>query len=104
MSTKKGAYKRLCENESKTMEEIININIKQGSIEKVPLECLSLSSHTYYSLKKGGVKNLFDLISKSYEELLNIKNLGITRADEIIEKLRSLSLKLKEKQNNIEKF
>lgn len=68
------------------MEKIIDITIEE----------LNFSVRTYNCLKRANINTVEDLIEKTYEEMIEVKNLGKKNLDEIINKLSSLGLTLKE--------
>ena len=62
----------------------------------ITLEELDLSVRSYNCLKRAGINTVKDLSEKTYEDMLTVKNLGKKSLEEVICKLASLGLELKE--------
>jgi hypothetical protein len=61
-----------------------------------PIENLNLSVRAYNSLRRARCYTAEDLSKKTYSDLLKIRNLGAKCANEIIEKLAKLNIKISE--------
>ena len=59
------------------------------------VEEMDLSVRSYNCLKRAGINTIEDLIKRSEEDMLKVKNLGRKSLDEVIHKLESLGLGLK---------
>ena len=68
------------------MEKVLTITIEE----------LDLSVRTYNCLKRAGINTVKDLYEKTYEDMLEVRNLGKKSLEEVIKKLASLGLALKE--------
>lgn len=60
------------------------------------IEDLDLSKRSYHCLRRANIRTLEDLTQKSVYDLMKIRNLGRSSLNEIISKLTSYGLKLKE--------
>lgn len=74
------------ENQSSSMKDDINLNIK--------IEELDLTVRSFNCLKKAGIEEVGQLSKLSMNELLKIKNLGRKSLDEILEKMKELGYDL----------
>jgi DNA-directed RNA polymerase subunit alpha len=63
---------------------------------RITLEELDLSVRSYNCLKRAGINTVKDLSEKTYEDMLKVRNLGKKSLEEVIQKLVSLGLALKE--------
>ena len=63
---------------------------------RITLEELDLSVRSYNCLKRAGINTVEDLSEKTYEDMLKVRNLGKKSLEEVIQKLASLGLALKE--------
>jgi DNA-directed RNA polymerase subunit alpha len=62
------------------------------------IEQLDLSVRALNCLKREGIHNLGDLLECTREDLMDIRNFGEKSVDEVIEKLESMGLHLKQKE------
>lgn len=69
---------------------------RQAEMMAMPIENLDLSVRSYNCLKHSNIETVDQLISRSYDELIRIRNLGRRSSQEIVEKLHSMGLHLKE--------
>lgn len=60
------------------------------------IEDLELSVRSHNCLKRANINTVEQLIKKSKDEMLKVKNLGAKSLEEVIEKITSLGLKLRE--------
>ena len=65
---------------------------------RITLEELDLSVRSYNCLKRAGINTVKDLSEKTYEDMLEVRNLGKKSLEEVIQKLASLGLALKESE------
>lgn len=63
------------------------------------IEELDLSVRSYNSLKRVGINTIEDLTYKSYEEIRKIYNLGKKSFEEIVEKLNSMGIELRDEED-----
>lgn len=68
---------------------------KQVKMLEMPIEELDLSVRSYNSLKRANINTVEDLTKKSKGDMLKVKNLGLKSLEEVIEKIHSLGLSLK---------
>ena len=66
------------------------------NILNMPIESLNLSTHAYSRLKQSGYYTVGKLVEATADELLRIRYLGKGTFDEIVGKLDSLGLSLKQ--------
>ncbi|MBQ7642957.1 MAG: DNA-directed RNA polymerase subunit alpha [Clostridia bacterium] len=65
-------------------------------IKTLPIEEMDLSVRSYNCLKRANVHTIEDLIKKTEEDMLKVRNLGKKSLDEIIYKLQTYGLSLKD--------
>ncbi|MDY6367582.1 MAG: DNA-directed RNA polymerase subunit alpha [Clostridia bacterium] len=89
-----------------SLSEVGNIGIlvppeedKKMKILEMSIEEMDLSVRSYNCLKRAGLHTVEDLTEKTEEDMLKFRNLGKKSLDEVIAKLVSLGLKLKEKED-----
>ena len=63
------------------------------------LEELDLSIRSYNCLKRAGINTVSDLVSKTFDDMMKVRNLGRRSLDEVILKLKSLGLRLKDDES-----
>ena len=78
--------------------------VKKGEnpIDKIlqtTIEDMDLSVRSYNCLKRANIHTIEDLTKKSEDDMLKVRNLGRKSLDEVIQKLESLGLSLKEKED-----
>ena len=61
------------------------------------IEELELSIRPSNCLKRAGIQTVEDLVKKTEEDMLKVRNLGRKSLDEVIRKLESMGLSLKNK-------
>ena len=61
------------------------------------LDDMDLSVRSYNCLKRAGIQTVGDLTDKSEEDMLKVRNLGRKSLDEVIAKLESYGLSLRNK-------
>ena len=83
----------LLDSESSATEAEDNTKNK---LYALTLEELDLSVRAYNCLKRAGIDTVGDLASKTYNEILMVRNLGLKCTEEVVAKLTSLGLALKE--------
>ena len=72
---------------------------KQQQVLKMAIEEMDLSVRSYNCLKRAGIHTIEDLTKKTEDDMLKVRNLGKKSLDEVIFKLESYKLKLKEKED-----
>lgn len=84
-------------NMEDTMPEV-SADKDSGKKEKVlemNIEELDLSVRSYNCLKRAGVNTVEDLVCKSEDEMMKVRNLGKKSLEEVLQKLESMGLNLK---------
>ena len=89
-----------------SLSEVGNIGILVPPAEDIKLkilemtiEELDLSVRSYNCLKRASIHTVEDLTKKTEDDMLKVRNLGKKSLDEVIFKLESYGLKLKEKED-----
>ncbi|MEG1706131.1 MAG: DNA-directed RNA polymerase subunit alpha [Clostridia bacterium] len=77
----------LINRESDTQKKVLEMNIDD----------MELSVRSYNCLKRAGIQTVEDLTRKSEEDMLKVRNLGRKSLDEVIAKLESYGLSLRNK-------
>ena len=67
-------------------------------ILEMSIEEMDLSVRSYNCLKRAGIHTIEDLTQKTEDDMLKVRNLGKKSLDEVILKLNSYGLKLKEQE------
>lgn len=68
---------------------------KQQRVLEMSIEDMDLSVRSFNCLKRAGIHSVEDLIKKSEDDMLKVRNLGRKSLDEVIHKLESYGLGLK---------
>ncbi len=71
---------------------------KQATVLSMTIEELDFSVRSFNCLKRAGINTVEDLISKTEEEMMKVRNLGRKSLEEVIGKLESLGLSLKDEE------
>lgn len=74
-------------------EETIKEKVLEMTIEE-----LDMSVRSFNCLKRAGIDTVEDLINKTEEDMIKVRNLGKKSLEEVIEKLHSLGLDLKQEE------
>lgn len=89
-----------------SLSEVGNIGIlvppeedKKIKILEMTIEEMDLSVRSYNCLKRANIHTVEDLTKKTEDDMLKVRNLGKKSLDEVIAKLVSLGLQLKEKED-----
>ncbi len=72
---------------------------KKTKILEMTIEEMDLSVRSYNCLKRANIHTVEDLTKKTEDDMLKVRNLGKKSLDEVIAKLVSLGLKLKDKED-----
>ena len=85
----------------KGMESILNKteDDKQQQILKMAIEEMDLSVRSYNCLKRANIHTVEDLTKKTEDDMLKVRNLGRKSLDEVINKLASYGLALKQQED-----
>jgi len=71
---------------------------KQQKVLEMSIEDMDLSVRSYNCLKRANINTVEDLTKKSREDMLKVRNLGLKSLDEVIKKLDSYGLSLKNEE------
>ena len=72
---------------------------KQQQILKMVIEEMDLSVRSYNCLKRANIHTVEDLTKKTEDDMLKVRNLGRKSLDEVINKLESYGLALREQED-----
>jgi DNA-directed RNA polymerase subunit alpha len=72
---------------------------KKIKILEMAVEDLDLTIRSYHCLKRANIHTVDDLIKKTEDDMLKVRNLGKKSLLEVIAKLESLGLSLKDKED-----
>ena len=72
---------------------------KKTKILEMTIEELELSVRSYNCLKRANIHTVEDLTKKTEDDMLKVRNLGKKSLEEVIAKIESLGLKLKDKED-----
>ena len=74
--------------------------VESGSSDKLSMtiEELDFSVRSFNCLKRAGINTVEDLISKSEDDMMKVRNLGRKSLEEVINKLESLGLHLRDEE------
>jgi DNA-directed RNA polymerase subunit alpha len=89
-----------------SLSEIGNIGIlvppeedKKIRILEMTIEEMDLSVRSYNCLKRANIHTVEDLTKKSEDDMLKVRNLGRKSLEEVIHKLESYGLALKQQED-----
>ena len=85
----------------KGMENILNKteDDKQQQILKMAIEEMDLSVRSYNCLKRANIHTVEDLTKKTEDDMLKVRNLGRKSLEEVIQKLESYGLALRQQED-----
>lgn len=69
---------------------------KQHKVLEMSIEDMDLSVRSYNCLKRANINTVSDLTKKSKDDMLKVRNLGLKSLEEVIKKLESLGLGLRD--------
>lgn len=72
---------------------------KQQQILKMAIEEMDLSVRSYNCLKRANIHTVEDLTKKTEDDMLKVRNLGRKSLEEVIQKLESYGLALREQED-----
>lgn len=83
-------------------EEMSGLNVlvskeedQQVKVLEMPIEDMDLSVRSYNCLKRANINTVEDLIKKSKGDMLKVRNLGLKSIEEVVAKLESYGLSLR---------
>ncbi|MBQ2716485.1 MAG: DNA-directed RNA polymerase subunit alpha, partial [Clostridia bacterium] len=68
---------------------------EKEKVLEMTIEELDLSVRSFNCLKRAGIDTVEDLVSRSEDEMIKVRNLGKKSLEEVILKLESLGLTLR---------
>jgi DNA-directed RNA polymerase subunit alpha len=83
------------------MDNILNKteDDKQQQILKMAIEEMDLSVRSYNCLKRANIHTVEDLTKKTEDDMLKVRNLGRKSLEEVIQKLESYGLALRQQED-----
>ena len=72
---------------------------KQQQILKMAIEEMDLSVRSYNCLKRANIHTVEDLTKKTEDDMLKVRNLGRKSLEEVIQKLESYGLALRQQED-----
>ncbi len=70
----------------------------QATVLSMTIEELDFSVRSFNCLKRAGINTVEDLISKTEDDMMKVRNLGRKSLEEVINKLQSLGLALRDEE------
>ena len=70
----------------------------KATVLSMTIEELDFSVRSFNCLKRAGINTVEDLISKSEDDMMKVRNLGRKSLEEVINKLQSLGLSLRDEE------
>ena len=89
-------FVELSDEVSNTEIMVVKDDSAKEKVLEMTIEELDLSVRSFNCLKRAGINNVEDLISKTEDDMMKVRNLGRKSLDEVVAKLASLGLALRE--------
>ncbi len=86
----------LCENMGDMQIMVSKEEDEQVKVLEMPIEEMDLSVRSYNCLKRANINTVDDLIKKSKGDMLKVRNLGLKSIEEVVAKLQSYGLGLRD--------
>lgn len=77
---------------------VVKDDKKKSTVLSMTIEELDFSVRSFNCLKRAGINTVEDLISKSEDDMMKVRNLGRKSLEEVINKLQSLGLSLRDEE------
>ena len=90
-----GLFVELCDQMSGVNILVNTEEDEQTKVLEMPIEEMDLSVRSYNCLKRANINTVEDLIKKSKGDMLKVRNLGLKSIEEVVEKLETFGLGLK---------
>lgn len=90
-----GLFVNLCDEMAGTNILVSKEEDKQTKVLEMPIEEMDLSVRSYNCLKRANINTVDDLIKKSKQDMLKVRNLGLKSIEEVVAKLSSYGLSLR---------
>ena len=75
---------------------VVTDDTSMGKVLEMTIEELDLSVRSFNCLKRAGINTVEDLINKTEDDMMKVRNLGRKSLDEVVAKLASLDLSLRD--------
>jgi len=89
-------FVELSDEVSNTEIMVVKDDSAKEKVLEMTIEELDLSVRSFNCLKRAGINNVEDLISKTEDDMMKVRNLGRKSLDEVVAKLASLGLALRD--------
>lgn len=86
----------LCDNMGDMQIMVSKEEDEQVKVLEMPIEEMDLSVRSYNCLKRANINTVEDLIKKSKGDMLKVRNLGLKSIEEVVAKLQSYGLGLRD--------
>ena len=86
----------LSEEARETETMIVKNDDSKTKVLEMTIEELDLSVRSFNCLKRAGINTVEDLINKTEDDMMKVRNLGRKSLDEVVAKLESLDLSLRD--------
>ena len=80
------------------IEKLLAEYMGDNEILQKTIEEINLSTRAYWCLNRAGINTLEDLTNKTEDDMYKVRNLGKKSLDEVLDKLHSYGLKLKDEE------
>ena len=70
----------------------------QSKVLTLPIEEMDFSVRSYNCLKRANINTVEDLVNKSKADMLKVRNLGLKSIDEVVQKLETYGLGLRQEE------
>lgn len=89
-------FVELSDEVSQTEIMVVKDDTSIGKVLEMTIEELDLSVRSFNCLKRAGINTVEDLINKTEDDMMKVRNLGRKSLDEVVAKLASLDLSLRD--------
>ena len=89
-------FVELSDEVSQTEIMVVKDDTSIGKVLEMTIEELDLSVRSFNCLKRAGINTVEDLINKTEDDMMKVRNLGRKSLDEVVAKLTSLDLSLRD--------
>ena len=89
-------FVELSDEVSNTEIMVVKDDTSMGKVLEMTIEELDLSVRSFNCLKRAGINTVEDLINKTEDDMMKVRNLGRKSLDEVVAKLASLDLSLRD--------
>ncbi len=89
-------FVELSDEVSNTEIMVVKDDSSKEKVLEMTIEELDLSVRSFNCLKRAGINTVEDLINKTEDDMMKVRNLGRKSLDEVVAKLESLELSLRD--------